>query len=233
MLKASLVSSREGHAVKVEDPPSAAAAAQALELAAIVDEIDYGALLVTLTGRLRFANRAARLALGQASGAYSGGAVAAAALCVVQQQVQTRQPEQQAQLLEGIAAAACRGLRSMLQLGRAQQPQYVAVLPLYAHAAAADCPTALLLLGRRDICEPLGAAAFARCHGLTPAESAVMMALAQGLSPQDIARHSGVAPCTVRSQIQSIRNKTGLRRIPDLIARVATLPPMTNALRLV
>jgi DNA-binding CsgD family transcriptional regulator len=50
--------------------------------------------------------------------------------------------------------------------------------------------------------------------------------------PSQIAKHVGVAVCTVRSQIGSIRTKTGTGSIGDLVRQVSLLPPMLSALRM-
>jgi DNA-binding CsgD family transcriptional regulator len=64
---------------------------------------------------------------------------------------------------------------------------------------------------------------------LTSAETAVLQALCAGLDPMEIARHNGVAVCTVRSQIGSVRAKTGAASIRELLCRIAALPPMRLA----
>jgi DNA-binding CsgD family transcriptional regulator len=55
--------------------------------------------------------------------------------------------------------------------------------------------------------------------------------LCAGLDPQEVASQQGVAISTVRSQISSIRSKTGAPSIRELVRQVAVLPPLVNALR--
>ncbi len=63
--------------------------------------------------------------------------------------------------------------------------------------------------------------------GLTPAEQRVAAAMLTGLATADIADRHGVSLATVRSQVQSIFNRLGVRRQSDmirLIAEVSALP---------
>jgi len=53
-------------------------------------------------------------------------------------------------------------------------------------------------------------------HGLTPAEVEVVMQLASGLSPKEIAEMRQASVHTVRNQIKSALGKTGLRRQSEL-----------------
>ena len=89
----------------------------------------------------------------------------------------------------------------------------------------------LLVLGKRQVCEQLSVQSFARSVNLTPAETRVLEQLCRGVRPTTIARQHGVAVSTVRTQIGSIRAKTGAASISELVRQVAVLPPMVNALR--
>ena len=55
--------------------------------------------------------------------------------------------------------------------------------------------------------------------------------LCSGVRPTEVARQQGVAVSTVRTQIGSIRAKTGAGSISELVRQVAVLPPMVGALR--
>jgi DNA-binding CsgD family transcriptional regulator len=67
--------------------------------------------------------------------------------------------------------------------------------------------------------------------GLTPAETRVLELLCAGVRPTEIAGRAGVAVSTVRTQIGSIRAKTGAASIRELVRQVAVLPPLVGALR--
>jgi DNA-binding NarL/FixJ family response regulator len=88
----------------------------------------------------------------------------------------------------------------------------------------------MLMLSRRDSAAPLAVEAFARGKGLTCAETRVLLALCNGKTPQQIAREASVEMSTVRSQIVSVRQKTGARDLRTLVAQVAALPPFVGVL---
>jgi DNA-binding CsgD family transcriptional regulator len=89
----------------------------------------------------------------------------------------------------------------------------------------------LLVLGKRQVCEQLSVQGFARSVSLTPAETRVLEQVCGGVRPNDIAQRAGVAVSTVRTQIGSIRAKTGAASIRELVRQVAVLPPLVGALR--
>ena len=87
-------------------------------------------------------------------------------------------------------------------------------------------PLALLLFGLCPNKEPLTIQLYARSCGLTPAETRVLLGLAEGLVPKQIASKHEVLLSTVRTQISSIRDKTGTRRLGDLMQGLVSLPPI-------
>jgi len=72
---------------------------------------------------------------------------------------------------------------------------------------------------------------FARGYGLTAAETRVLVALCNGVPPAQAAVELGVAISTIRSQIGSMRQKTGAESIRALVRQVAILPPVKGTLR--
>lgn len=182
-----------------------------------LDEIDYGVLLVDDTGRLRFAN--------QAAWRHSG---PDGALRIDDGHVQLRDAEAQRAWPKALWQAR-QGARSLIGTVDASGRRMVAVIPMRTTGGNA----VLLLIGRPQLCEPLTMAFFARAHHLSNAETSVLQALTDGLSPAEIARRAGVAITTVRTQIGSLRAKTGAASIRALIGQVAALPPIVPALRAV
>lgn len=87
------------------------------------------------------------------------------------------------------------------------------------------------MFSKRQVCEALSVEAFARGHGLTGAETQVLKALSDGTTPHEAAQMLGVRLSTVRTQIGSIRAKTGAPSIRALVQQVACLPPLVTALR--
>lgn len=186
-------------------------------LTALPDHIDYPLLLVDGDGFLLLANRSGRRWLG-----------CDAALRLVAGHVQADDPARQ-QLLLSAMRTAILGRRSLVALGGAAGAvPMLAVMPLDSPLSAE--PAVLLVGGRSRACEPLSLDFFVRAHGITQAEAGVLRALCEGQSPADIARGSGVAICTVRTQVASLRQKTAARTIGDLVRQVAMLPPIMGLL---
>jgi DNA-binding CsgD family transcriptional regulator len=104
------------------------------------------------------------------------------------------------------------------------------VVPIGAELVPGEAK-ALVMLGKRQVCESLSVQGFARSQGLTPAETRVLVALCQGVPPTGVAAELGVGIATVRTQIGSIRQKTGAASIRALVRLVAVLPPLMGVLR--
>jgi DNA-binding CsgD family transcriptional regulator len=186
--------------------------------ALMLDEIDYGMLLVADERTVLHANHVARAELDQEH-----------PLQLLGHELRVRRPQDVAPLREALAEARQRGLRRLVRLGDAAQSVSVAVVPL--SAPAGEEALTLLVFGKRRVCEALSAHWFAREHGLTPAEARVLAALCDGTPPRQIASALGVALSTIRSQLGAIRAKTGAASIRTLVRQVAVLPPLVGALR--
>ena len=187
-------------------------------LALMLDEIDYGMLLVADDHVVLHANHAARLDLDDLH-----------PLQMIGAELRVRHSADMLPLHEAMSAARQRGLRQFVALGEAAERITAAVVPL--PAADGDETLTLLVLGKRRMCEGLSVHGFARQHRLTPAETRVLAALCDGRRPNDIAAAQHVAISTVRSQIGSPRAKTGAANIRALVQQVAVLPPLVGALR--
>lgn len=182
-------------------------------LAATLDEVDYGMLLLVDTNRLVHANHAARVELDRDH-----------PLQLLGRELRARDPHDVAPLQAALQNAAQRGLRKLVSLGTGGQRMSASVVPL-------GDATTLVILSKRQVCEPLSVQGFARGHGLTSAETRVLVALCQGVPPGEVATELGVGIATVRSQIGSIRQKTGAESIRNLVHQVAVLPPLMSVLR--
>lgn len=191
----------------------------------MLDEIDYGMLMVTGDGQVTYLNHAARLEL---DGTHP--------LQMLGRMLRAHRPQDVAPLFDALAAAQ-RGLRRLLTLGEGDQRISVSVVPLpqsadHGHDGPEQRqPLVLLVLGKRQVCEQLSVHGFARSVGLTPAETRVLELLCAGVRPEEIRQRHGVAISTVRTQIGSIRAKTGAASIRELVRQVAVLPPLVGALR--
>ncbi len=187
-------------------------------LAATLDEIDYGMLLLHDGANVLQANHAARAEL---DGTHP--------LQLLGRELRARHPHDVVPLADALRGAQ-RGLRRLLTLGDGEQRASVSVVPLPAGDDAFG-PVTLLILGKRQVCELLSVQGFARSHRLTSAETRVLAALCQGTPPSEIAVQLGVAISTVRTQISTIRGKTGAQSIRALVRQVAVLPPLMGVLR--
>jgi DNA-binding CsgD family transcriptional regulator len=182
-------------------------------MAMMLDEVDYGMLLLGDDAELLHVNHAARREL---DGEHP--------LQVLGRQLRARQPQDVARLHDALAGAAQRGLRRLVALGEGDERVNLSVIPLGPHAT-------LVMLGRRELSQRLSVQCYARERHLTPAETRVLEGLCEGLAPREIAELHRVGLATVRTQIGSIRAKTAAENIRALVRQVAVLPPMVLALR--
>lgn len=195
-------------------------------LAATFDEIDYGMLLLSDATHVVHVNHAARAEL---DGRHP--------LQLLGRELRARRPQDVAPLHEALRAAGQRGLRKLLTLGEGGERLSVSVVPLASASTSAGVDAdggetmTLVILGKHHVCEALSVQGFARSHGLTTAETRVLVALCEGTPPGAVAAQVGVAISTVRTQIGNIRQKTGAESIRDLVRQVAVLPPLMGVLR--
>ncbi len=186
-------------------------AALARWLSSTLDHVGRGMLLVADDGRVLHANRLARLAMDEAH-----------PLHIEEGCLRGRSRRDAGQLAEALQAAMQRGLRRMLHLGEGERAMTIAVLPVDPEGGGA----ALVSLQQSRRSEDLAVQCYARQHGFTSAETAVLEALLAGEQPSAIARAKGVALSTVRTQIGQLRLKTGAHSIRQLLERMEALPPM-------
>jgi DNA-binding CsgD family transcriptional regulator len=205
---------------RLPDEPGRQAASATPWLALMLDEVDNGMLLLGDDCAVLHANHAARCELD-----------ADHPLQVLGGELRAAHTQDLLPLRNALHDAHQRGLRSLIRLGEGEHRVGVAVVPLARAANDATPYPALLVLGKRQVCGALSAQWFARNHGLTPAETRVLAALCEGQPPSAIAAAQGVALSTVRSQIGSIRGKTGAASIRALVHQVVVLPPLVGALR--
>ncbi|MBA4342374.1 MAG: LuxR family transcriptional regulator [Methylibium sp.] len=186
-------------------------------LALVLDELDYGLLLVDASGGLLHSNRAARQVLNEHH-----------PLQLLGGQLRARFSQDIKPLFDALLQAERDDRRCLLRLGEGQDRANLVVVPLNRDVEQA---AVLLVLERQELCGALAAQWFALRYGLTPAESEVLKGLSSGARPTSIAESQGVAISTVRTQIQSIRAKSGARSIRELLRQLAVLPPLVSALR--
>ena len=189
-------------------------------LATLLDVVDYGILLVRADHTVGCANHAARLDLAKDHPLLLTGSTLTA-----------RHRQDSGPLRASIDSALRKGIQCLLTLGEhTNHSVCIAVLPIN-DADVGKPGQAVLVLGKRAVCGDLSTEAFARQHGLTPAELRILKQLCAGHPAAEIAKMQGVALTTVRTQISSVRDKTGSQTIGALVRSVARLPPLVTRLR--
>ena len=186
----------------------------------VLDEVDYGVLIIDAQGTILHANHLARheLASGRMLVSYGNSLLGSSAEFTSQ--------------MQNAMDAAFRGQRRLVLLNKGDRELSLAFTPLN-HPLEADTPTVLVMLSRQSACDNLAVRMFARTIGLSPSEEAVLMGLCRGLEIPEIAAEHGVAPSTIRSQIKTLREKAGSPSIRRLLQRINSLPPVVPALRIV
>ena len=179
---------------------------------AVIDEVNYGLILVRRDGEILFANRAAHCQCGPGQ-----------SLQIQANRLLLRSHGETERMSRAFADARV-GRRTMVDLDGFEQRICVAMVPIAT--GGMQPPAVLLILGRNGTADALALQLFSKVHQLTPAECSVLSALSEGLRPAQIASQHGVAVCTVRTQIRSIRQKTLTRSIGHLMHLIERLPPM-------
>jgi DNA-binding NarL/FixJ family response regulator len=202
------------------EPPSRNEGLGQALLLRVLDEVDYGLLVIDAQGRIRHANHLARheMATGRLIMTHARALLGRSTDLTAKIQVALEQ--------------ALRGQRRLVLLKQGEQELSMAFVPL-SHPLEFDAPSVLVLLSRQNACENLALRMYARAQNLSPSEESVLIALCRGLSIPDIAREHGVAESTVRSQIKALREKTGCSSIRNMMQRVHSLPPVVPALRVI
>lgn len=182
----------------------------------VLDEIDYGIVVLTPELAITYCNKVARAELDAPS-----------PVALVAGVLRAATPHDDTLLQDALRAAAQRGLRRLHAFRHGERTLTMAIVPM-DRGDSAPGASVLVMLGRRRVCEALSAQGLARCLGLTPAEAQVLAQLSAQQRPIEIARRLCVALSTVRSHIASIRSKTGASSIRELIQLMARLPPLTE-----
>ena len=195
-------------------------------LASVLDEVDYGLVLMAADGHVVHANHAARVEL-----------AAAKSLQLSGKRLIGRSAVDQRALDDALAGARDGGKRRMLAFAPANALSEgkscdLSIVPLPAALSANHSGHAVLIaLPRSRIAETLSVDAYARELGLSRREQQVLSALCEGLRVKEIAAKLEIGDETVRSHVKRLKAKTGCAGIVDIVNQVSRLPPMVGALR--
>ena len=219
-----LAASDEELAYRGPERRSGPAASLAQLLASVLDEVDYGLLMLSADGGVVHANHAARAELASMTSLRLDG-----------KRLISRTAAEQRQLDQALAAARDHGLRTLLTIattGGGPDRVGLSIVPLPVAAAQPHAGHAVLILFERSrIAETLSVDAHAREHGLTLREQQVLGALCDGLRAKEIALRLEIGEATVRTHVNNLKAKTGCASIVDIVKQVSRLPPMVTALR--
>ena len=186
----------------------------------VLDEIDYGLLMLDSMGTVQHVNHMGRHELSLER-----------CLVSVDSVLTGLTARHREELTRGLSAARA-GRREMLRFELSDDPAraLTAVCVPLGSPFDGEAPPVLLMLERnRD--ENLALSLYARHHGITPAEQSVLRGLCEGLDVAGIALRLHIAESTVRTHVRSLREKTRTTSMRQLVQTVGDLPPMVSALR--
>ncbi|WP_396267805.1 helix-turn-helix transcriptional regulator [Ideonella sp.] len=192
-------------------------------LAAVLDEVDYGLMLVADGGRVIHANHFARQML-------EGGVW----LEIRAGKLKALNPKYQVQLLDAIVAAQHKDARTMLNMGvegAAASGLSVVPLPIAVDSDTHTQRPVLITLQRSQLVEALSVGAFARAHNLSRREEEVLGCLCAGMKPAAIAQQLRISEGTIRTHVHNLKLKAHCSSMVELVKRVAVLPPIMTALK--
>lgn len=191
---------------------------QSAVLSRVLEEIDYGLLVLGAGARILFANQPARLELGGER--------------FVRRRLDRLVPcaASHGAKIEAALANVRRGRRSQVTLGATDGELVLSFAPLNASAQsgahAANAALALVIFGKRDAVDTTTLQSYAQAHRLTGTEQALLPAIVRGLSVKAIANQRSISVNTVRAHLCSIRAKTGARSLRMLMACLSSVAPV-------
>lgn len=181
--------------------------------AVLIDLIECGLIACDPDGKLLHANRSARRELAHGE-----------SLQLAEGSIRCANGSQ-SDLLGAFRDAAFKQKSRLISIGDDSHRLVVVTMPI--PFGASETPAVLLMIGQRTLCSPLALEMLANRHHLTYAEHRVFRALLANQCPREIAASHSVSLPTVRTQIQSIREKVGVRSIDQLLLFAAQIPPVS------
>jgi DNA-binding CsgD family transcriptional regulator len=187
---------------------------------AALDRVDWGVLITDATGRVMTANWAAEECLRGGDG-----------LSTVQGRLTAAVSRDQARLgvlIQGAANASDTfGGALAIERPSRRRPLNLLVAPLPLQWGAlrhTRLGSVMITIADPETAAAPSASVLASLYGLSARESVVAMALADGLSIEQIAESQHRSRETIRGQVKSALSKTGASRQAELVRLVLTLP---------
>lgn len=193
---------------------------QSNNLHSALEVLPNGLALVTRTGRLLYANQAARRLMREND-----------AIRVVEGRLTMRDEESATALDLALSVASegpllCERGSGIPALGSTGHRAILHILPLHYGALRstldAEASVAIFMTQETSYAPP-PTDALRVLYGLTPAEVRICELMLQGLTPNEISEQIGVAVSTARTHLLRIFQKTGTDRQADLVRLVASL----------
>ncbi|SLN28272.1 helix-turn-helix transcriptional regulator [Oceanibacterium hippocampi] len=185
-------------------------------VAALLDRLPLGIVIIDRMRRVRLANERARALLDASTGL----TIDRDGICRASHAADRHAFDQLVRAtLDGVADAEL-GCTIGLQRHRTEGAISALVAPLHERAEGG----AVIFLADPSAPPSLSTDALARLHGLTPAEARLTALLANGATLETIAGDLGLSQHTVRSQLRQIFRKTDTNRQAELIKLVLTGP---------
>ena len=184
-------------------------------VAALLDNMMIGAVCLNWLGMIVQANSRAKAILENGDGLISRDGVLRAHMAA--------DDEQLSRLVAHAlprSGAPCVGGSMTLARSATLTRLALHVAPVAVHDAAIDAVAALVLIVDPDAHPSIDPERVAEMLGLTPAESRIAAALAEGATVREIAMATRRAESTVRDLLKHIHVKLGVSRRADLVRRV-------------
>jgi DNA-binding CsgD family transcriptional regulator len=205
-----------GTALSQPTAPAIGLGRQATLLQKMFDSIDFCVLLIEPTGELLFSNAAARETIGDDLN--SNYVRELLSHCSVED----------LRAWHRAVADCLHGQRPMLRITSC--PGRTLALAPVGDEGNGRAAMIMLTISRTRICSLDALNAFAAMHLLTRSERAILVALAEGASADQIAESRGVTEATIRTHIKNTLHKTGQANLRRLQAQLAQLPPVRTPL---
>lgn len=183
-------------------------------LVGVLDELDYGVILLDEQGRMILGNDAAHALLERAT-----------VFALVDGRplpLDVGQRRRWRALLDGCSANE----RRLDLFVCAAETLSVAMVPMSAALASRCGATRIATFGRQRTCEPISLNSFARAYGLSATETKVLASLSAGQAPTDIAIEHRVSISTVRTQIKQVLAKTASGNMREVLSQMSRLAPV-------
>ncbi len=185
-------------------------------LAAAMDQLAVGVMVLDATGTIVHANREARAIADEMEGFAVRG---------------NQWTASQAKAAQALFHVMCeiRALRRCTLVYTANgEVLRAAVVPLsidHGH------PCATVIFPKQAITTTLAINSFSRDYALTFTEQSVLTQLCEGHRVNDVAERMGCAASTVRTHVRNMLEKTNTHGMRDLVQMVAMQPPASSAIR--